>query len=338
MRAFHDPDTRAHRPIYRLSGGILKPSFETEARIDLLLGGLASLGIGVERPEIAVEAALASVHDPRYLDFLREGFGHWSADPANSPELRTSIHANRYMFRRPTDPLGVAGYYQADSSAVLTEGTWTSVLASARSALAAAEVALAGQGAAYALCRPPGHHAYRDQAGGFCYLNNAALVAERAVSRGARVAILDIDVHHGNGTQHIFYDRADVLTVSLHGDPAHLYPFYAGYVDETGRGAGEGYNLNLPLPLASGGTTYAETLQIALQAIRDHGAEFLVIGLGLDAYRGDPFACMALEVGDFRRLGAACRIGLPTVILQEGGYPSDGLGTVLAAFLDGFAS
>lgn len=340
MRAFFHPDSDLHRPLHRIAGGVLKPTYETAERTRMLQDGLAAIGVQAQAPDAGqdsvLEQVLTQVHDPDYLAFLRDGFAQWARNPDNGPELRTSIHANRYMDRKPRDLLGLAGYYQADSSSVLVEGTWPAVRGAALATLAAARVAMDG-GQAYALCRPPGHHAYRDQAGGFCYVNNAALAAQAALAAGARVAILDVDVHHGNGTQQIFYDRDDVLTVSLHGDPAQLYPFYAGYADETGRGQGQGANLNLPLPLQSGWDSYQQALWAARAAIRAHGADFLVIGLGLDAYCRDPFACMALEVEDFRRMGAACRTGLRTMVVQEGGYPSAELGALLGAFLSGLA-
>ncbi len=340
MIAFHHPDSALHRPLHRIAGGELRPTLETPERLTLLCEGLEEAGLPLHQAEQAPEALRASLHaqhDPGYLSFLEHGFARWQAMPGTGPELRTSVHTSRYMTRLPQDFIGQAGYYQADSSSVLVQGTWKAALASAATALSALDSSLAGQGPAYALCRPPGHHAYTDQAGGFCYLNNAALAANAAASRGARVAVLDVDVHHGNGTQQIFYTRPDVLTLSLHGDPVWLYPFYAGYADETGSGAGADANLNLPLPLHSGHATYAEALALALSRIRLHGAEVLVIALGLDAYRGDPFACMGLEVEDFTRLGAACRLPMPTVVVQEGGYPSPDLGRLLAAFLRGLA-
>ncbi len=340
MIAYYHPDSARHKPLHRIAGGELRPTFETVARIELLQQGLQELSIPLAMPD--VDAArlghlISAQHDAGYLAFLEQGFATWQAMPGTGPELRTSVHTSRHMTRLPEDFLGRAGYYQADSSSVLVEGTWEAARASAMAALAAAEAALAGRGPAYALCRPPGHHAYSDQAGGFCYLNNAALAANAAAAQGARVAVLDVDVHHGNGTQQIFYSRPDVLTVSLHGDPAWLYPYHAGYADETGTGAGAGANLNLPLPLHSGFAAYAEAMQLALARIRAHGTEVLVIALGLDAYAGDPFACMGLRIEDFARLGTACRLPLPTIVVQEGGYPSPDLGGLLAAFLGGLA-
>ncbi len=194
-----------------------------------------------------------------------------------------------------------------------------------------------GEDAAYALCRPPGHHAYRDQANGFCFLNNTAVAAAHLRQRHERVAILDVDVHHGNGTQGIFYDRADVLTVSIHADPAHYYPFVWGFAHERGEAAGLGANLNLPLPLGSNDDDYIRTLAVAERTLTAFAPGALVVALGLDASEHDPLAALAVTTDGFRRIGAAiARLGLPTVFVQEGGYLSELLGANLAAALAGF--
>jgi acetoin utilization deacetylase AcuC-like enzyme len=188
------------------------------------------------------------------------------------------------------------------------------------------------------LCRPPGHHAGSDLVGGFCYLNNAAIAAQVLRGEHECVAILDVDVHHGNGTQDIFYERDDVLTVSLHADPVRFYPFFWGAADERGRGEGEGFNLNLPLPRGTGGDEYLAALDQALGAIDDFGPGALVVALGLDAFVDDPLAGLGLTTKDFGRVGARIRsLGLPTVLVQEGGYPSDELGENLVAVLGAFS-
>ncbi len=203
----------------------------------------------------------------------------------------------------------------------------------------AARLVRDGADAAYALCRPPGHHAYADMAGGFCFLNNTAIAAQDLVATGRRVAILDVDVHHGNGTQGIFYRRADVLTVSLHADPLRFYPFFWGYAAERGEGEGLGANLNIPLPRGTGDAAYLEALARAMRRIRAFAPDALVVALGLDAHEGDPFKGLAITTGGFGRIGAAVRgLGLPTVLVQEGGYLSDDLGANLAAFLQGFSN
>ncbi|TPN85621.1 histone deacetylase family protein [Mesorhizobium sp. CU2] len=337
MLAIFDERQFLHRPLTRIAGGELKRSPEQPERIAALLHGLDEAGIAVQPPREHPIDAIAAMHDRDYLAFLETGFQAWRQLPGAGPELRSSVHPSRHMSRLPQDLLGRAGFYQADASCVLVEGTWEAARASANTAVDAMARVLAGEDAAYALCRPPGHHAYRDQAGGFCYLNNAAIAANLAASQDARVAIVDVDVHHGNGTQALFYNRRDVLTVSVHGDPAHLYPYYAGYADEIGAGYAEGYNLNLPVPLMSGTEAYLAAVAKAYEAVRQFSPDVLIIALGLDASKDDPFACMAVDETGFRRMGemlAALRH--PTLIVQEGGYPSPTLADSLAAFLNGF--
>ncbi len=198
---------------------------------------------------------------------------------------------------------------------------------------------MAGEKTAYALCRPPGHHAGPDIAGGFCYLNNTAIAAEHLRQKYRSVAILDVDLHHGNGTQMAFYDRADVLTVSLHADPMRFYPFFWGHASERGEGAGLGYNLNLPLPRGTGDEIFLKTLDVSLERIQTFAPDALVIALGLDAYEGDPIAGLAVSTDGFRQIAEkiSSAIRVPTVIVQEGGYPCPELSENLAAFIGGYA-
>jgi acetoin utilization deacetylase AcuC-like enzyme len=194
--------------------------------------------------------------------------------------------------------------------------SWTSTLRSCETAVSAADALVAGEAAAYALCRPSGHHARADRASGFCHLNNTAIAAQRLRARYDRVAILDIDAHHGDGTQQIFYNRADVLTISIHADPANYYPFFTGYAGETGRGAGEGFNLNLPLAQGSGGDAMAAAIETASEKIRAFAPQALVLALGFDAHRRDPIGVLKLETEDFGRCGALARaFGLPTLVV-----------------------
>ena len=190
------------------------------------------------------------------------------------------------------------------------------------------------QTSAYALCRPPGHHAYPDLMTGVCFLNNAAIATERLLARFGRIATLDIDVHHGNGTQHIFWTRSDVLTTSVHADPTQTAPFYAGHADERGDGAGSGFNLNLPLPMGGGDEPWLEAIDTALAAIRTHAPAALVIPLGLDAHEHDPSQALRITTPAFAEASSRIRaLGLPTLLVQEGGYLHPGLGSVLAAVL-----
>ena len=211
-------------------------------------------------------------------------------------------------------------------------------MASANSAVHAAKLVLAGESVVYSLCRPPGHHAFADMAGGFCFLNNCAIATQRFRAADRRVAVLDVDVHHGNGTQGIFYGRGDVLTLSLHADPVRFYPFFWGYGEERGVGPGLGFNLNLPLTRGTGDEAYLLALDQALSRVRAFAPDVLVVALGLDAYVGDPLAGLAITTGGFGMIAAEIsRLGLPTLLVQEGGYLCDGLGANLAAFLGGFA-
>jgi acetoin utilization deacetylase AcuC-like enzyme len=249
------------------------------------------------------------------------------------PNVHPGGHGNGY----PESVVGQAGHHMADTACPLAAGSWPAIVASADTAVHAARLVQQGAPAAYALCRPPGHHAFADMAGGFCYLNNSAIVATDLRRHAARVAVLDVDLHHGNGTQGIFYRRADVLTVSIHADPAHFYPFFWGYASERGEGAGEGYNYNLPLPLGSGDEPFLAALERGLSEVRAFAPEALVLALGLDAFEGDPLAGLKVTTRGFeeicRRVGA---LKLPTVLVQEGGYPSPELGQNLVASLKGF--
>jgi acetoin utilization deacetylase AcuC-like enzyme len=234
--------------------------------------------------------------------------------------------------------VGQCGYHLGDGSCPVTAATWTAAMASAATAHHAAGLVLAGERQAYALCRPPGHHAGADMAAGFCYLNNAALAAERLTRAGRRTAILDIDVHHGNGTEAIFYDRADVLTVSIHAHPRRFYPFFWGYEEEKGQGAGAGFNLNLPLERGTTLEPYRRALAIALARVEDFAPDVLVLAAGLDIAIDDPFRGFAIETQGFTAIARdIASLHLPVLVVQEGGYPSPSLGANLAALLAGLA-
>jgi acetoin utilization deacetylase AcuC-like enzyme len=282
------------------------------------------------------------VHTPEYLDFLEHIYERWQRIPDASPEVIPNIHpqargASLGVGGYPASAVGQAGYHMADTACPIGEGTWEAACLSADTALQAAAFLAEGEREAYALCRPPGHHAYADMAGGFCYLNNCAIAGQYLRQRMGNVAILDVDLHHGNGTQGIFYDRDDVLTVSLHADPVRFYPFFWGHADERGSGRGLGCNLNLPLPRGTRGDTYAKALQKALQRISAFGPAALVVALGLDAHEEDPLAGLALETADFAAIAKTIGgLGLPTLLVQEGGYLTPALGENLKSFLAGF--
>ncbi len=337
MKTIFHPDQYGHHVRTRLAGGALTTALEVPDRARVLLAAAQGCTEAVVAPGPADLSLIRRVHDADYLAFLETGFAAWKQRFPASEELRPSLHPNAYMRRLPQDLLGRAGYYIADAASVLLADSWQAILASGATAIDATARVLNGERAAYALCRPPGHHAYRDQACGYCFLNNTALAATLARDHVSRVTILDVDVHHGNGTQQLFYDRADVQTISVHADPATVYPFYAGYVDEIGAGQGEGFNLNLPVPERADDEVYLAAVQQAVGKAKDFSPDVLVIALGLDPSVADPFACTAVTTEGFRRMGESlASLRRPTVIIQEGGYPSPVLGDNLAAFLTGF--
>jgi acetoin utilization deacetylase AcuC-like enzyme len=334
MRAFLDERQSAHDPRHFMANGAILPNPEVPARVAILKVGAEAAGCRFEPPPDAGMGPLAAVHTSEYLTFLETIHARWSRIEGASDEVIPNIHPANRTDGYPLSAVGQAGYHQADTACPISAATWGSAYWSAQSAVAAADAALAGERAVYALCRPPGHHAFADLAGGFCFLNNAGIAAERLRAAGLRPAILDVDVHHGNGTQGLFYGRGDVLTVSIHADPARFYPFFWGHAQERGEGAGLGANLNLPLARGTDDAGYLAALETALRRIRGFGADAIVVALGLDAHVDDPFRGLAVTTDGFVRIAAAIAgAGLPLVIVQEGGYVSDALGRNLTSFL-----
>ena len=333
MRVFWDDRQRSHAPAQELHNGSFVPYAEHGGRIDSMLAALGA----TDAPADHGEAPLLHVHPRAYLDFLKSAFGDWKA--AGRPG-----DAAGYVWpvvgRRPLDLDRIdarLGRFSMDASTPVAEGTWESAYWSAQTALSALTALADGDSAAFALCRPPGHHAGADYMGGYCYLNNAAIAAQAARTAGTdRVAILDIDYHHGNGTQDIFLERGDVFFASIHADPRTDYPFYWGHADERGTGDGEGATLNLPLPRGSAIRDYEAALDVALAAIAGHGAELLVCSFGADTFAGDPIGFFALETRDYapvaRRIAS---LGVRTLVVMEGGYAVDALGANVASFLEG---
>jgi len=323
--------------------GELMPCFEVPARVDHVLAELKKRKLcAIVPPENFEDSALLGIHSQRYLDFLAGAWDEWVAlDPANAKRdalpsvwpvrtLRSDVLPDNFAARM--------GLFSMDAGTPLTEGTWDAARAGADCALSAAQAVTSGQRAAFALTRPPGHHAGADFFGGYCFLNNAALAAQALRDQGLeRVAILDIDYHHGNGTQAIFYERADVFFTSIHGDPLTEYPFYLGYADELGAGAGLGFNRNWPLPRGTGFEVWRATLRQALQGIAEFGAQALVVSLGLDTFDGDPVAGFHLQSDDYLSVGAdIAAAGLPTVFVFEGGYAVAEVGINAVNVLQGF--
>ena len=337
MITVFDEAQRAHDPQFFLSSGAQFPCPEKPARVDALLGAVRRLGGPVvQAPDTGVEP-IRRIHPDRYLTFLQTIYTRWSRIPGASAEVIPNIHPANRTDGYPLSAMGQAGFHQTDTSCPISAQTWAAAYASAQTAIHGADLVLGGERAVYALSRPPGHHAFAELAGGFCYLNNSAIAAQRLTDAGRRVAILDVDLHHGNGTQGIFYDRGDVLTVSIHAHPERYYPFFWGYPEERGAGEGEGANLNLCLERGTGDEGFMAALAKGMQAVADWGADTLVLALGLDAFEGDPFAGLAVTTAGFGRIGrTVASMGLPTLIVQEGGYLCPELGDNLEAVLRGF--
>ena len=339
MKAYFADEQRRHDPKSFLSSGAPKPNPEVPERVERLLAGAKAAGCSVERPRSYGLGPIAAIHTPEYIEFLQHIYERWQRIEGASAEVIPNIHPIARSGSYPASAVGQAGYHMADTSCPISAETYDSSCWSAWTAIAAAEAVEAGASSAYALCRPPGHHAFADVAGGFCFFNNSAIAAQRLRKQADRVAILDVDLHHGNGTQGVFYRRADVLTVSIHADPVRFYPFFWGYADERGEGAGLGSNYNLPLARKSGDDVFLEALGASISRIEAFAPDALVVALGLDAFEGDPFGGLSVSTPGFARIGEAiARLSLPTVIVQEGGYLCDALSDNLVSFLTGFAS
>lgn len=334
MLSFFDPRQLAHAPPLELHNGAYVPHAETPARAEAIR---AALGDRLRAPTDHGLAPIHAVHAPAYVAFLQRAFADWQAAGREGDAQgyvwpivgRRALNLNRIDAE--------LGQYSFDAATPVSAGTWDAAYWSAQCALSALAAVQAGERAAFALSRPPGHHCGADYLGGYCYLNHAAIAAEAGVAAGRRVAILDIDYHHGNGTQDIFWARGDVFFASLHADPATDYPFFWGHADERGAGAGEGATLNLPMPRGTDLAAYQPQLDTALAAIAAHGTDLLVISYGADTFIGDPISKFALTTADYAVLGARiAATGLPAVIVMEGGYAVDALGANVASFLGGW--
>ncbi|MGV3480358.1 MAG: histone deacetylase family protein [Sphingobium sp.] len=334
MKLFFDPRELDHAPEQELHNGGFVPYAEHPGRARDMLDALGA----TEPPPDRGEAPILRVHDAAYIDFLKNAHARWTAAGRGGDAVGYTWPIAR---RRPLNLERIdaqLGLFSFDASTPITADTWDSVYWGAQAALAATHEVLDGASIAFALCRPPGHHAGADYLGGYCYINNVAVAAQAARDAGVeKVAILDIDYHHGNGTQDIFYDRDDILFVSIHADPVTDYPFYWGHADERGEGAGEGATLNLPLPRGTTLAEYEPALETAMEEIAAFGPDLLLVSFGADTFEEDPISQFKLKTEDYpalaRRIAAS---GLPLVVVMEGGYATDALGRNVASFLSGF--
>ncbi|WP_095012832.1 histone deacetylase family protein [Tsuneonella mangrovi] len=333
MRTFSDDRQLLHAPERELHNGEWVPYAECPSR----MASIAARCAAEPAADFGLEPILA-VHDAAYVEFLRSAHDEWLAAGRAGDAIGYAFPVVR---RRALDLQRIdakIGQFSFDASTPIAQHTWQSAYWSAQSALSALDAVAGGEPRAFALCRPPGHHAGADYMGGYCYLNNAAIVARRASAMGlGPVAILDVDYHHGNGTQDIFYADGDVFFASIHADPVTDYPFFWGHADETGEGEGAGSTLNLPLPRGTGWAGYEPALGRALEAIAHWGAKFLVVSFGADTFADDPISHFRLVTADYRRIAERIAgLGLPTVIAMEGGYAVDALAANVEEFLGGF--
>ncbi len=341
MLTIYSGDHRAHDVSVEFNRGRLTAAFERAERAERVLAAVRAAGIGpVEDPASFPPETVLRVHRPAFVEFLSGAHAEWRAldRPGEALPLAWPIRGLR-SDRVPDSLDGRLSYYSFDISSPIAAGTWKAARSAADvAATGAARIAQGRERAAFGLCRPPGHHAASDYYGGYCFLNNAAIAAQHFRDCGAsRVAILDVDYHHGNGTQEIFYSRPDVLFASIHADPATDFPYFLGYADEAGAGPGEGFNRNFPLPRGTAWAGWSPALDAACLAVAAHGPDALVVSLGVDTFRADPLSHFRLDSEDYLRVGERIgRLGLPTLFLMEGGYAVEEIGTNVVNVLTGY--
>ena len=339
MKVVFTDDHRLHFAQGEISGGEFVTPFERPSRMEYILRELRKRKMDDIMPPLPVDMkAVAKVHDKGFLNFLQNAWSEWQAAGYRGEILPTGFPARSLRQRCPTHIDGKVGYYIHSLETCITAGTWDAARASASVALTAQKLVARGARSAFALCRPPGHHAHDDLYGGYCFLNNAAIATQAFRDAGAaRVAILDVDFHHGNGTQDIFYERSDVLFCSLHGEPATAYPYFLGYKDELGAGKGEGYNFNYPMPSGTSYERWKKALNNACGKIKSYSPEVLVVSLGVDTFEHDPISYFKLKSADFRDYGGRiAKLKLPTLFVMEGGYAIEAIGVNTVNVLEGF--
>lgn len=341
MKTVYSPAHRGHAGAPELRGEALVPMAECPERMDVILAALSQAGLSevLAPASHGLEAALR-IHDPDFVAFLKNAYPMWRARYGEGSAAFARVFGMRTLAQRPNmaSVEAMLSAYTFDIFSPIVAGTWEAIVSALDVTMTGAQLIDGGAGSVFSLCRPPGHHASADLAGGYCYLNNAAIAAQYYRDTGAsRVAILDIDYHHGNGTQSIFYDRDDVLFVSLHGRPEEEYPFLLGYAHETGQGAGEGFNMNLPMALGTGIERYSEALHRAVARIHEFAPDRLIVSLGVDTFDGDPVGGFCLQTPDYLRVGQTiARINVPCHFVMEGGYAVDALGRNVSNVLTGF--
>ena len=337
MKAFFDERQLGHNPQTYFRGGAAMPHPEQPERAILIRDMLLENSFPVHKPNDFGLGPIKAVHAANYVDFFKTAYSRFAADSPKGAIGIPTRHPGSRRGRAPKDINGEMGWWMTDTSTPLTEKTYQAAYWSAQTALAAAQDVMDGARASYGLSRPPGHHAMNDCANGFCFYNNAAIAAHYMRGKWSKVALLDIDVHSGNGSMDIFYERGDVFFCSIHPDPAVYPTFYLGYADETGQGDGAGTTLNEVLRLGAGETEVLKALNRGIAAIQNFGANALVVSLGFDMASDDPLAGVKVDENGFGKI-ARCiaEMALPTVLVQEGGYLGPSLRTNAKTFLTTF--
>lgn len=340
MKTVFSPRHIGHSNQLELVAGGIVPGFEKPSRADYVIGRVRDVGLGeILAPDEHDLGAAGRVHRADYLAFLPTVWDRWTAAGRSGTALPFTWPTRGLRGDVPPDFIdGLLGYYSFDAGAGVVAGTWDAVKSSHDTALSAAALVHGGERAAFALCRPPGHHAGAGFMGGYCYINNAAVAAQWFRDRGARrVSILDVDYHHGNGTQEIFWERADVQVINLHADPMQEYPYFLGHADERGSGAGEGFNINYPMPFGTAFDRWDAALQDACARLAAYAPDVVVVSLGVDTFEKDPISKFKLTSADYPRIGQRiARLGLPTLFVMEGGYAVEEIGINAVGVLTGF--
>jgi len=339
MFTVYAEDHNLHAELLDPRGKEWRPSSECPARANNVLRAIRDQGFGeLILAKHFADEKITAIHEPHYVEFLKNIWQEWVEAGQTASNARPDTFVGKDMrYAKTSSVHGRLGRYSFDATSPFVEGSWQAIRTSANIALTAADLVQGGERNAFALCRPPGHHAAADYCGGYCYLNNTALAVQSFLDSGARkVVVLDVDYHHGNGTQSIFYDRNDVLTISLHADPDLEYPHFLGYADEPGEGKGHGFNINYPLPFGTHWDSYKPALDDALQQVHGFAPDVLVVALGLDTFAGDPTTHFGITTEDFQRMGETiAALDVAKLVVLEGGYSVEHIGENTIRFLTG---
>ena len=340
MKTVYSPLHAGHVGNTELFAGVIVPAFEKPSRVEIITARIEFEKLGPILPPNEHDLAAAKrVHMPDYVDFLPTVWPMWRASGRSGTAMPYAWPTRG--LRGDVLPQTIdaqLGFYSFDAGATFVEGTWAAIKSSYDVALTAAALVKDGEKAAFALCRPPGHHAGSNFMAGYCYINNAAVAAQWFRDQGAKkVAILDVDYHHGNGTQEIFYSRPDVLVINLHGDPVHEYPFFLGHADEKGIGEGDGFNHNYPMPFGTAWEQWSVALQEGYAKVAAYAPDVLIVSLGVDTFEKDPISQFKLKSEDYPKIGRRiAKLGLPTLFVMEGGYAVEEIGINAVGVLTGF--